>query len=193
MRRSLGAIRLLCAFLLAALLVPAGVSARPKEEPPPKPPVVKEGKVQAVRGIRRREAQLTDSTGKRWLLVGPLRSELLRLHGHRLRAFGDATPSKDAAKLATFKVVRYELADVSGRQPQVGRLARHGSALTLVQKERTLNVVAKRAMAARLRRLSSCKVWLLGDIEKNSIKVFKYGRITCEKPSPIKAKKEKSR
>lgn len=186
MRFSLGAF---CLFL--ALLAPQGASARRVQSPPPKPQAVKEGKLQVVRGIRRPEAQLTDSSGKRWLLVGPLRSELLRLHGHHLRVYGSSAPSNDPAKLATFTVKRYELTRIAGRRPQVGRLASQGITLSLVQRDRTLRVIAKKPMAKRLRRVVGCKVWLLGDVDKSTIKVFKYGKITCEKRSPIKAKKEK--
>ncbi|MBW2736082.1 MAG: hypothetical protein JRH20_27165, partial [Deltaproteobacteria bacterium] len=106
---------------------------------------------------------------------------------------GIASATKDPAKLSRFSVTRYELMSLNGKQPQVGRLARRGAVLSLVQNERTLRIAAKKGMTARLERVVGCKVWVLGDIDESTIKVFKYGRITCEKPAPIKAKKEKSR
>jgi hypothetical protein len=181
---------------LALLLLPAVSGAKdkprkPKEGEAKGTEVVKEGKVRVVRGLRGGEPQITDEKGKRWLIVGPLRGEAVRLNGHRLKVWAVVGDKK--LMMPTLTVNRYEMLESGGRQPLVGILRRETKdkqRLLLERKEESLHVQASKPFLRRLARKVNCKVWLTGDLEGTTLKAFKYGWINCKLPKEIKPRKE---
>jgi hypothetical protein len=150
-----------------------------------------EGKLRVVRGVSRPQPMLTDQKGKRWLLVGRLRRELVRLHGHTLSVSGTVQPKK--LTLPTLNVTRYKIGEVSGRTPQVGRLVKKSKGLHLRQAERSLRIKAKGTFLKRLKKRVGCKIWIVGDLDGKTLKAFRYGLLDCRKRPPLKRKKETSK
>ena len=160
-----------------------GRQDRPKEVE-----VLKKGRIRVVRGMRA-EPQITDQTGDKHLCVGPLRDELLRLHGHKLRAWGTV----DGKKLMTptFRVTRYEITDSGGRKPLVGRLRHPDKKIFMLERrEGNLEIKAGASFRRILRRRVGCKVWIVGELEGTALKAFKFGWIHCKPPKVIKPRKE---
>ncbi len=164
------------------------------EETKPKPPpeIIKEGKILVVRGERGGEPQLTDSEGKRWLITGDTRDEVLHLNGHRIKVWAASGAKKHT--LSTLKVRQYEIVDSGGRKPMVGVLKKNEKEdLFLEGKEVKLKVKVSRALAKHLVKRIDCKVWLAGKIEDQSIKVYKFGWLKCDAKKNIKPRKESSK
>lgn len=179
--------------LTGALLLPASVSARRKQARPKEVEVVKEGKITVVRGLSGGEPQLTDQKDKRWLIVGPLRAEVLRLGGHQLKVWA-SVGAKKKLMMPTLSLKRYEILDSGGgHKPLVGTLRQTKTKLTftLERKEGSLTVrVKNRSLAGRLARRVNCKVWIVGEMEGTTLKASKFGWITCKPPKAIKQRKE---
>ena len=161
-----------------------------KETGKAKVELVKEGKVRLVRGLRRPEVMLTDEKGKDWRLSGELLGELRRLRGHRIKIW--AKPAK--TKLATegLAVVRYQMLKQGNHQPQVGILKERPSGeLCLMKKGQKLMVEGRPKFLSRLKEKVGCRVWLVGKIQKETIKAYKFGWLSCEKPKTKKKVTEK--
>ncbi len=184
------AITLLGASLLLVLASPA--AAGPRQKQPKVHEVTITGKVVVVRGLRGGEPQITDAKGKRWLMIGALQDELLRVHGHTLTVWG--TPSAKKEVFPTLKVARYEIQDAGGQKPVVGRLRRvaKGSYL-LVRKSDSLLIKASRSFLRKLKKRDGCKVWMVGAVQGRTLKAFMYGWLTCKQPRVIKQKKENNK
>lgn len=181
--------------------VQPGATACKDKNPPPEPgpdegtegQVVKKGPILVVRGMRRAEPQITDEQGKRFLLTGPWRRELLRLHGHTVQVWGELGAKKLMQR--TVKVARYEIVDSGGgRKPLVGLLGRgEDGRLTLRQKERVLPLEISKPLYRRLVKRLGCKVWIVGDVVAGELKVGKFGWLSCPSRPSIKSKKEAQR
>ena len=144
--------------------------------------------------MRGGEPQITDQQGKRFLLTGRWRAELLRLHGHTVKVVGELGDKK--LMRPTVKVEQYEIVDSGGgRKPLVGRLEllSEDKALVLRQQNRVLPIAGSATLKKRLKRRVGCKVWIVGDIVAGALKVAKFGWLSCKTPAPIKPKKEKTR
>jgi hypothetical protein len=153
---------------------------------------VKQGKILVVRGAHGGEAQLTDEDGKNWLMDGVLKEELLRLDGHKLKVW--VGPSQKKLSMNTLEAHRYEIMDSGdGRRPQVGLLRRKTPQGYFLETPQTvLQIEAKRSLLTLLDKWVSCKIWLVGDLEGQTLKAFKFGWIHCKKePSTIPGKENK--
>jgi len=97
-------------------------------------------------------------------------------------------------EMVTFDVSRYDITDSGdGRKPVVGVLRRDptGTGLNLERKnEASLDVKGSKPMVDAMIKRLGCKVWLLGDLEGQAVKVFKFGWLTCKPPKAIKTGKE---
>lgn len=181
---------LMATTLLA--LTSAVALAGPKQQPrQPTDEVVISSKVMVVRGMRGGEPQITDKRGKRWLVVGPLQGELVRLHGHKVKVWG--TPGAKKLMTPTVKARQYEILDSGGAKPVVGRLVLDGRRLMLERKGDTLVVTARRSTARRLRKRVGCRVWMVGSLQTKKIKVSMYGWLSCQPPKTMKPKKENAK
>ena len=160
-----------------------------KQKPPATEPA-REGKVTVVRGMGEGEPQLTEATGKRWLLTGDLRAELLQTDGHTLKVWGSEGEKK--LLLPTIKVTRYELLDVGGGQrPLVGTLRQvRDQGLVLEQEARTLPITGSAPFLKRLGERVGCKIWIVGDLEGGALNAYKFGWLSCRPMKPLKPKKE---
>jgi len=167
--------------------------AKPKEDKPSPAELVKEGKILVVRGLHGGEPQLTDEEGKRFLIVGELREEALRLEGHKLKAWG--IPAGKKLMVPTLKVRRYEILESGGgRRPVVGLLRKDAPlAFVLERKEGgNLEIKGSKPFLELLDKHTGCKVWLVGDLEGKALKAFKYGWLSCKvAPKEIKGKENK--
>lgn len=190
-RRTLGMAAL--ALLLCGPLPPS--VARGKDSKPKKViggQVVKKGELLIVRGLRAGEPQLTDEQGKRFLLTGKWRKELLRLGGHKVQVWGQL--GKKELMQPTVDVERYEIFDSgAGRKPEVGVLLRVREALQLRQEEKTIQVSARPALRKLLLRRVGCKVWIVGELSSGTLKASKFGWLSCNTNTAIKPKKETPR
>lgn len=178
--------------LTGALLLPAPLWARRKQDKPKGAEVVKEGKITVVRGLSGGEPQITDQGDKRWLIVGPMRDETLRLGGHRLKVWA-TVGAKKKMMTPTLVVSRYEILDSGGRKPLVGILRSTKSKLKfmLERKEGAVTIKVKaRSFRRRLARRINCKIWIVGEIEGATLQASKFGWITCKPPKAIKPRKE---
>jgi hypothetical protein len=187
----------ICVSLALSLLAPdaaaRGKGKKGKQDKPKGAEVVKEGKIRVVRGMGA-EPQLTDQNDKRHLCTGPLREELLRLHGHKVKAWGTVGDKK--LMIPTFRVARYEITDSGGgRKPMVGMLRREGKERYILerQKEGNLTIKARAAFKRRLESRVGCKIWILGDLEDSTLRAYKFGWISCKAPKVIKPRKETSK
>jgi hypothetical protein len=189
---------ILCVSLALSLLAPHAAARgkgkdkdKGKQDKPKGAEVVKEGKIRVVRGMSA-EPQLTDQNDKRHLCTGPLREELLRLHGHKVKAWGTVGDKK--LMLPTFKVARYEITDSGGRKPMVGMLRREGKDRYILERdEGNLTIKARTSFKRRLRRRLGCKIWIVGDVDNSTLKAFKFGWLSCKAPKVIKPRKETSK
>lgn len=191
----------LLAVALASLAAGAALAAKrgPQSEPQraktqPGDETSREGTIAVVRGVRGGEPQLTERDGKRWLLIGALQQELLRLGGHALKVWG--VIGRDRPVLPTVSVRRYELLDAGGgKKPLVGVLQLDArKRLQLHQADDTvLTVDAKKALLAQLKRRLGCKVWLVGELSGDTLRAHKFGWLNCAKQRPLKAQKETSK
>ena len=151
---------------------------------------VKKGRLRVVRAIQGREPRLRDAKGKHWLLTGALRSELLRLNNHRLKVWG--VPGLTKAKKPTLRVKRYAIAPIYyKRTPLVGKLKRssvYKNGLELVRKggAGAISIAGGKAFLRRLRRYVGYKIWIVGDLDENTLKAFKFGWLR-RKQKPIAA------
>jgi hypothetical protein len=167
-----------------------GVCAHASPTPSQKPghgDLVRVGSVSVARGIQGGEPLLTDTSQKRWLLVGKLREELLRLEKHEIRVQG--REGKRKQMMPTIRVKRYRLLRLDGGQPEVGRLVKDPNGqLSLQQRERTLVVVAaEKTVLKQLQLRVGCRVWLLGELKGQSrIHVRKFGWIRCTSSPTLK-------
>lgn len=161
-----------------------------KDSKPAQAEVIKDGKILVVRGLRGGEPQLTADDGQRWILVGLLREELLRLDGHRLKIW--AVPAEKKLLMPTLDVARYEMLDAGGgRKPVVGVLRKTGSGtLGLERPEGELEIKGSQPFLKAMEKHLGCKVWVVGDLEGKEVKAFKFGWIECKQAKPIKAGKE---
>ena len=203
--RRIEAVAMFVVALAMSGLFPAGFcwagvtgpdALRRGRRPKPKAPdagvvdeVAKKGKISVVRGIDGGRPQLTDQTGKHWLLTGDLGSELVRLSGHVVHVVG--TPGEKSLSLATLLVRRYEITDSGGHRPFVGILHeddRHRLFLRVAERE--IAVRPKKAFSRRLRRHLNCKVWIVGELEGDVLRPIKYGWLRCRKRPAIRTKKE---
>jgi hypothetical protein len=181
-------------IVLSAVGLPALALAQTTAEDKPQQPssgvIVKEGKILVVRGLSGGEPQLTDEGNQRFLIVGELHEEALRLEGHKLKVW--ATLGGKKLTVPTLDVKRYEILDSGGHRPHVGLLRRDAPlTFSLDRKEGTpLLVKAPQALLQKLDAHVGCKVWLVGETEGNAIKAFKYGWISCKK-TKIKTKEKK--
>lgn len=183
------------------VVVQPGAAASKDKDPPPEPgpgegtdgQVVKKGPILVVRGLRRAEPQITDEQGKRFLLAGPWRRELLRLHGHTVQIWGEL--GKKKLMQQTVNVTRYEIVDSGGgRKPLVGLLRRREDGrLALQQKERVLALEISKPLHRRLVKRLGCKVWIVGEVVAGDLKVGKFGWLSCPSRTSIKPKKEAHR
>jgi hypothetical protein len=183
---------ILALSLALALLAPAAEARRKKgkQDKPKGAEVLKEGKIRVVRGLGGGEPQLTDQHGTKHLCIGPARDELLRLNGHRLKAWG-VVGDKKKLMMPTFKVSRYEITDSGGRKPVVGILRKEPKdRYVLERKEGNLTIKARASFKRQLRRRVGCKIWIVGDLEGTTLKAFKFGWINCKAPKAIKPRKE---
>ena len=138
-----------------------------------------EGKILVVRGEAGGEPQLTTAEGQRWLLSGLLKEELLRLDGHKLKAWG--VPGAKKLDMPTLEVSRYDIIDSGGgRRPHVGVLQHPGATLMLQRKEGALEVTGSKPMLDAMEKRLGCKIWVVGDMEGRSVKVFKFGWLSCK-------------
>ncbi|MCK5800382.1 MAG: hypothetical protein KAI47_24500 [Deltaproteobacteria bacterium] len=197
-RRSLGSYVVACALVAAGILsAEARVVAAPRktEAKAPRKTVTKElrvdGRLRVVRGVNGREVRLAVAKGKRWSLTGPYRQELLRLNNHRITVWGTLGPKKILRR--SLRVNRYALVTMNGRLPLIGRLRRpaqdsHG--LVLAQKKTSLPIHGSKAFLSRLRQRLGCRIWIVGDRVDNTLKAFKFGWLSCDKPQPIKPKRK---
>lgn len=191
-RVALPSAALALALGLGAGAAGAAKSKQDKDRPHPAE-VSREGKILVVRGLEGGEPQLTASDGQRWLLVGLLREELLRLDGHKLRAWG--VPGDKKLMMPTLDVSRYDIIDSGGgRRPLVGTLRRDrpgGTGLVLERKEGApLEVRGSKPLLEAMEKRLRCKIWLLGDLEGQAVRAFKFGWLSCKAPKSIKTGKE---
>lgn len=180
--------------LALALLVPALAEGKRRQAQPKSTEVVKEGKILVVRGSDGGEPQLTDEDGKRWLIVGDLRDEVLQLDGHRLKVWGKTGDPK--LLTPTLEATRYEIVDSGGgRKPLVGVLRQVPSkqGYLLERSEGNLQIKASAALSKKLGERTGCKIWIVGDLEGTTLKAFKFGWINCKPPKAIKPGKEASK
>lgn len=171
---------------------PRSKPQRPKTQPNEE--ISREGTIAVVRGVRGGEPQLTERDGKRWLLIGPLQNEVLRLGGHTVKVW--AVIGQDKPVLPTLAVRRYEIIDAgAGKKPFVGTLRVDArKTLQLQQADDTaLTVEARKALLAQLMRRVGCKVWLVGELSGDALRAHKYGWLSCAKQRPLKAQKETSK
>jgi hypothetical protein len=155
--------------------------------------VIKEGKILVVRGMDGEEPQITDESDKRWLITGPLREEVLRLSGHKIKVWAREGDKK--MMTPTLNAREYEILDAGGgRRPVVGSL-RMTAALTysLERKEGNLPIKGSKPFLEQLGKHVGCKVWLVGDLEGKTLKAFKYGWLSCKTTPKIKTGKESKR
>jgi hypothetical protein len=136
---------------------------------------------------------LTDQEGKRWLIAGAMRTEALRLGGHRLRVW--ATVGKKKLMTPTLLAKRYEILESSGgRKPLVGNVVKEDKkTYVLARPEGNLNIKGTRSFLRRLARRTGCKVWIVGDLEGTTLKAHKFGWINCKTPKAIKPGKESTK
>ena len=176
----------------ALLLWDAPAAARKKKQDKPKgAEVIKQGKVQVVRGLSGGEPQLTDRADKRWLITGPLRGEAMRLHGHQLKVW--AIPGPKKMMVPTLAVKRYVITSSGGRKPVVGRLSRKAKRTFVLVRDKKSDLDIRSTNKRFLRRLAArvgCKVWMLGELEGTTLKAYKFGWINCKPPKVIKPRKE---
>jgi hypothetical protein len=179
------------------LLLPGAAEARGKgkrREKTKETEVVTEGKVVVVRGLRGGEPQIADDKGKRWLMVGALQGELVRLSGHRIKVW--ATAGEKKVMMPTLKVRRYEILDSGGGQkPLVGMLRQEpkDQRYVLERDEGNLTITASDAFKRQLARRVGCKIWIVGDLEGTTLKARKFGWLNCKPPKVIKPRKETSK
>lgn len=192
----LGTTRRLWVIAIAGALSLSGPAlAKGKQDRPKETAVVKEGKITVVRGLRGPEPQITDANGTRWLIIGALREEVLRLGGHQLRVWA-ATGAKKKLMTPTLEVTRYEILDSGGRKPVVGILRRSKNArrFSLEGKNGSLSIMAKnRSLENRLTQRVNCKIWVVGEMEGTTLIVGKFGWITCKPPKAFKPGKESTK
>jgi hypothetical protein len=172
----------------------AWAAPAPKRKESKRPTEVqKEGKILIVRGLSGGEPQLTTEDGARFLLIGALREELLRLEGHRLQV--TAVPGAKKLMMETLEVSRYEILDSGGgRKPLVGMLRKGASGLSLERpKAALIEVEASRGLLAELEKRVGCKIWILGELQGTTLKAFKFGWLSCKTPKSIKPDKENKR
>jgi hypothetical protein len=164
----------------------------PQKDSKPRPSEVqRDGKLLVVRGLSGGEPQLTIEDGSRFLLTGPLRDELLRLEGHKLRIW--AVPGAKKLLMDTLDVSRFEILDAGGgRRPLVGVLRKSaGNVLNLERpKAASLEIEASRALHAELEKRVGCRIWVVGELEGTTVKAFKFGWLSCRTPKSIKPDKE---
>lgn len=141
--------------------------------------VVLSGSIIVVRELDRPMPQLTDEQGRRFLLTGAWAEELVRLHGHTVKVWGELGPKK--LFQPTVVVGRYELLEVGGQTPQVGelRLETEGR-LQLRQPERVLALEAPAALRQRLRARVGCKVWIVGELVGSVLRPAAFGWLRCQ-------------
>lgn len=182
------------AAALAALLAPGVADARRKQEKPKEAEVVKEGKITVVRGFGGGEPQFTDERNKRWMIVGPLRDEAVRLGGHMIKIWA-TVGIKKKMMMPTLEVKRYEILDSGGgRKPVVGILRHVKQVYMLERKEGNLRIEARsRSFFRRLARRVNCKIWIVGDLEGTTLKAFKFGWLNCKPPKALKPRKESTK
>lgn len=186
----------ICAICAASWLAAPVAAAAPDKVPNKTIPkkviakrLIKQGRLRVVRSVDGRAAQLTDAKGKRWMLVGKLRPELMRLHNHQVKVW--ATAGKKKMMRPTLRVRRYALMSVSGRKPLVGKLRKLASApsrLGIKQKSGIVPIRGSKPFVKRLRRRLGCKIWIVGDMTNGTLKAFKFGWLRCEKRQPIRPK-----
>lgn len=183
---------ILIAVFGAALFAGYGADARRKEDKPRNAEVIKQGKVQVVRGLRGPEPQLADDKGNRWQIIGPVMEETLRLDSHTLKVWGVIGAKQ--SMLPTLDVKRYEILDTGGSRPLVGKLRREnrGKYTLARSKDGNLEIVANRGFRRRLKRRVGCKIWILGDLQGSTLKAHKFGWISCNPPKALKPRKERS-
>lgn len=183
------------AGVMVALLValPMTALAKDKKGEPREVEVIKEGKILVVRGLRGGEPQLTDQEGKRWLIAGALRAEVLRLGGHSLRVWG--VVGKKKLMTPTLMVSRYEILESGGgRKPLVGKVViEDKKTCKLARPEGNLSIKGKKSFIRRLARRAGCKVWIVGDLEGTILKANTFGWISCKPPKAIKPGKESTK
>ncbi len=161
-----------CLGLLVGGLVLAPAAQAKKVE------VSKEGKILVVRGSSGGEPQLTAEGGDRFLLVGALREELLRLDGHKLKVWGSEGAKK--LEMPTLAVSRYDLVETGGKRPHVGQLRKRGEGLALERgKEGAFTLKGNKAFLEVLEKRVGCKVWVVGELEGKTLQAFKFGWISC--------------
>lgn len=180
--------------LLAMLAFSSYGNAQPaKESKPPKLPAQntetsKEGKILVVRGAEGGEAQLTEASGNKVLLVGEWREELLRLDGHKIKAWGQADGKK--LLVPAWRATRYEILDSGGRKPLVGILQKgEAGHLSLQVDGATTALNASKALSKKLSERHGCRVWIVGDLEGKSVKVNKFGWLSCKQEKPMQPAK----
>jgi len=146
--------------------------------------VVLSGSLVVVRELERGMPQLTDEQGRRFLLTGAWSDELLRLHGHTVKVWGELGPRK--LFQPTVVVTRYELLAVGGQAPQVGELRLEAEGrLQLRQQDRALVLEAPAALRQRLRARVGCKVWLVGELVGSVLRPSAFGWLRCQAPQTI--------
>lgn len=146
--------------------------------------VVLSGSLVVVRELDRGMPQLTDEQGRRFLLTGGWAEELVRLHGHTVKVWGELGPKK--LFQPTVVVTRYELLEVGGQSPQVGELRLEAEGrLQLRQQDRALVVEAPAALRQRLRARVGCKVWLVGELVGSVLRPSAFGWLRCQAAQTI--------
>ena len=180
-----------CSLTLALLLAqaPSGAWANSrgggKQAPPKEAELVKQGKVVVVSGTKGGEPEITDGRGKRWLLTGVLRKELLRLHGHVVKVRGAQGPKK--LTMPTLKVSQYEILNSGGRKPVVGVLQQQSKGVfRLLRQKDTLAIKGPKALLNDLKQRVGCKIWLVGTLKDKTIKPYSFGWLNCDPPAVIK-------
>jgi len=182
------------AFALGSGAAGAAPKMPKKDSKPRSAEVQKEGKLLVVRGLSGGEPQLTTDAGARYLLTGALREELLRLEGHKLRVW--AVPGPKKLMMETLEVSRYEIVDSGGgRKPLCGVLRRGAGNVLSLERPRAalLEIEANRALRAELEKRIGCRIWVLGELQGTTIKVYKFGWLSCKTQKPIKPDKENKR
>ena len=179
------------AVALGLLMTPPA-AAGPSPKAAPKKVLSKsitaQGRLRVARSVSGRVVQLSDAKGKRWLLSGKWRKELLRLNNHQVKVWGK--PGKKKLLQPTLLVTRYALVRISGRKPLIGLLRKvsGGAGVALKQKDTTTPIKGGKAFLKRLRRRLGCKIWIVGDKADGALKAFKFGWLRCGKRPPMKTK-----
>lgn len=146
--------------------------------------IVLVGGITVVRELDRPVPQIADEQGRRFLLTGGGAEELLRLHGHTVKVWGELGPKK--LLQPTVVVARYELLEVGGQRPQVGELRLEGDGrLLLRQVDRVLLLEPSAALRQRLRERVGCKVWIVGELAGRALRPAAFGWLRCQAAPPI--------